>query len=90
MAGDERDAAAGELVGDGHGLLRIAGVVADLEDQLLAVDAAGGVDVLDRLLGAGLHLLAEGRVLAGHRAGVAMVMSAKAEPRSARCKRNAG
>jgi hypothetical protein len=69
VAGDEDDLVVDELVGDGHGLLRVAGVVADLEDELLAVDAALGVDVLHRHLGAALHLLAEDGVLAGHRAG---------------------
>ena len=57
------------LVGDRDRLLRIAGVVADLEHQLLAEHAALGVDVLDRHLGAALHLLAESGVLTGHRTG---------------------
>ena len=39
------------------------------ELDLLAVDAAGGVDVLDGLLGAVLELRAEGGVRAGDRAG---------------------
>ncbi len=69
MPGHEDHAGPGELVGDGHGLLRVAGIVADFEDKLLAVDAAGGVQVLDSLLGARLHLLAKRGVLTGHRAG---------------------
>ena len=59
MAGDQRDPGPGHLVGDRHCLLRIAGVVADIEIELLAEHAAGGVDVLDRHLGAVLHLRAE-------------------------------
>ncbi len=47
MAGDQRHAVAGHLVGDRHRLLRVAGVVADIEIELLAEHAAGGVDVLD-------------------------------------------
>src|SRR3546814_1086675 len=47
----------------------IAGVVADLQNELFAEHAAGGVEVRDGHLGTALHLLAEGGVLAGHRAG---------------------
>ena len=67
MSGDQLDALPGDLVGDCHRLLRIAGVVADFQHQLLAEHAAGLVDVGDRLLGARLELRAEGGVLAGHR-----------------------
>ena len=59
---DEFDAVADELVGDRDALLGIGHVVADDERDLLAEDAAGGVDVLDRLLGAVLELRAEGGV----------------------------
>ena len=60
MAGDQRDAVAGHLVGDGDGLLRVAGVVADVEIELLAEHAAGGVDVgSTAMLAAVLHLRAE-------------------------------
>ena len=69
MPGHEHDAVVDHLVGDRDRLLGIAGVVADLEDQLLAEHAAGGIEVLHRLLGALLHLLAEDGVLAGHRTG---------------------
>ena len=69
MAGDEDDVLADEPVGDGDGLFWIAGVIADLEPELLAENAAGGVDVRHRHLGAALHLFAEGGVLAGHRTG---------------------
>ena len=68
MSGDQRDALGGHLVGDRHGLLRVAGVVADIEIELLAEHAAGGVDVLDGKLGAVLHLLPEGGILTRDRA----------------------
>ena len=67
MAGHEHDAVAGHLIGHRNGLLRVAGIIADRERKRIAQDAAGGVDVLDRLLGASLHLRAEGGVLSGHR-----------------------
>ena len=67
MAGDQLDLLGGHLIGDRYRLFRIAGVVADFQRQLLTEDAAGLVDIGDRLFGAQLHLLAEGRVFAGHR-----------------------
>ena len=67
VAGHEHDLVRHHLVGDRGRLLGIAGIVADLQLELLAVDAAGGVDVGHRHLGALAHLLAEGRILAGHR-----------------------
>ena len=69
MAGNELHARLGELVRHGDGLLRVASVVAHFQLQLLAQDTAGGVDVRNRLLNALLHLLAEGGVLTGDRAG---------------------
>ena len=69
MAGHERHALRGELVGHGHGLLRITGIVADRKLQHLAIHAAGGVDVGNGLLGARAQLLTEAGVLAGHGAG---------------------
>src|SRR3546814_3989562 len=69
VPGDEHDALVGELVGDGHRLLRVAGVVADLQYELLPENPAGRVDVGDRHLGAGPHLRAETRILTGHRTG---------------------
>ena len=69
MADDELHAVGGELVGDRDALLRIGHVVADCDRDLLADDAAGGVDVLDGLLGAVLELRAEGGVRSGDRAG---------------------
>src|SRR5690606_21876764 len=57
MAGHEDHAFARSLVGHRDSLLRIAGVIADRQDQLLAVHATSRVDILDGLLGATLHLL---------------------------------
>ena len=67
MAGDEGDPAAGHVIGDRHRLLGIAGIVADVEVELLAEHAARGVDVFDGQFRAVLHLRAEGGVLPGHR-----------------------
>ena len=69
MPGHEHDPVVDHLVGDRDRLLRIAGIVADLERQLLAEHAALGVEVLDRHLGAALHLIAEDRILSRHRSG---------------------
>ena len=75
MPGHEHDARVDHLVGDRDRLLRITGVVADLEGrQLLAKHAARGVEILDRHLGA-LHLIAEDRVLAVIGPAVAIVIS---------------
>ena len=63
MAGHEDDLVRHHLVGDCRRLLGIAGVVADQELELLAVDAAGGVDLLDRHGRAAAKLLAERGVL---------------------------
>ena len=52
VADDEMDAVADELVGDGDALLGIGDVVALLEVDLLAENAAGLVEVLDGLLDA--------------------------------------
>ena len=67
MTRHEHNAAAGELVGDGNGLLRIARVIADFKLEHFTIDAASGVNVGDGLFGAGLHLFPKGCVLAGHR-----------------------
>ena len=69
VADDELDAVSDELVGDRDALLRIGDVVADDELDLLAIDAAGRVDVGDGLLGALLELCAESGVRAGDRTG---------------------
>jgi len=68
VAGHEDHALVHEIIGDGHGLLRVAGIVADFELQLFAVHAAGGVDIGNRLFGTPAHLFAESRILTGHRA----------------------
>ena len=69
MADHELDAVADELVGDRDALLGIRHVVALLERDLLAEDAAGLVDVVDRLLRAVGELRAESGVRTGDRAG---------------------
>src|SRR5262249_52140048 len=90
VADDELDALADELVGDRHALLGIGAVVADGHggDDLLTEDAAGGIDVRDRLVDAVLELRAEGGAAAGDRAadaefdlrgGVVRESQAKAE-----------
>ncbi len=69
MADDEMHAVAEKVVGDRHALARVAGVVADLEVDLLAHDAARRIDVGDSLLGAVLELGAESGVGPRHRPG---------------------
>ena len=69
VADDHLHAFSGELVRHRHALLGIGDVVADDDLQLLAIDAAGGIDVLDRLLDAVLQLRAESGVRAGDGAG---------------------
>ena len=69
VSDDELDAIGDELVGDRDALLRIGDVVAEHELDLLAIDAAGRVDVGCRLLCALLELCAEGCVRTGQRAG---------------------
>ncbi len=69
MADDEFDAVADELVGDRNALLGIGDVVALLDLDLLAENAAGLVDVLGRLADALCQLRAERGVGAGDRAG---------------------
>ncbi|MCY1410742.1 hypothetical protein D9M71_261150 [compost metagenome] len=50
MANDKLDAIVDDFVGNGHGLFRVARVVVFLGFEHLAVNAALGVDVFDRLL----------------------------------------
>jgi hypothetical protein len=69
VADHELDAVSDELVRNRDALLRIGDVVADDDLDLLAIDAAGGVDVGRGLLGALLELRAKGCVRAGDRAG---------------------
>src|SRR5262249_15407174 len=67
MADDELHTVADELVGDRYAFLWIGAVVADEDLDLLPEDAAGGVDVLDRLFRAVLELGTEGGAAAGDR-----------------------
>jgi hypothetical protein len=69
VAVHEDDLLVHHLVGDGDGLFRIAGVVADFELQFLAEHATLGVDVGDRHFGALADLVTRRGVLTGHRAG---------------------
>ncbi len=73
VADDEMHAFAEEIVGDRDALARIGDVVTDEQLDLLAVDAARGVDVGNGLLDAVLQLGAERRVRAGHGAGNAQL-----------------
>jgi len=65
VAIDQRDALAHDAVGHRDGLLRVAGVVLDVEHDAPAVDPAAGVDGLGGFLGARHHLVSRGR----HRTG---------------------
>ena len=69
MPGHEDHALVDHLVGHRHRLLGLASVVADLQYQLLAEHAAGGVEIGHRHSRSPHHLLAENRVLSGHRTG---------------------
>src|SRR5690606_5086400 len=60
-----------QAVGDGHGLLRLASVIGFHQGDLLAIDAAGGVDVFGGLGSAAPVLFAERGVRAGVRPGYA-------------------
>ena len=68
MPGHEYHTFGNQLVGNGHRLFRIAGIVADDQLDFLAQNAACGIDVLDRHFAAALELFAEGSILAGDRA----------------------
>src|SRR5215471_523834 len=69
VADDEFDAVADEFVGDRDAFFRIGAIVADENLNLLSENAAGGVDVCDRLLDSVLELRAEGGAAAGDRSG---------------------
>ena len=69
MPGDELDTIADQLAGERHRLIGVAEIVAHNEIDVLAEDAASGVEIRDRHPGAALVLLAVPRVIAGHRAG---------------------
>jgi hypothetical protein len=80
VADDEVDAVADELVGDRDALLGIGNVVALLELDFLAENAASLVEVLNRLSDAVGQLRAERGVRAGDRAGDANLICASAVP----------
>jgi hypothetical protein len=67
VADHEFHAIGNELVGNRNALLGIGDVVADRHLDLLAIDAAGGVDVSYRLLGTPLNLSAESSIRTGDR-----------------------
>ena len=69
MPGDEDHAIADQFAGERHRLIGVAEVVAHDQLDSLAEDAARGVEIRDRQLGATLILLADPGVIAGHRAG---------------------
>ncbi len=69
VAGDERNSRAGDLLGDGARLLRIASIVVDIKHQLPVEETAGGIDIGHRLLGAVLELAAERGFAASDRRG---------------------
>ena len=69
MSGDEYYAIADQFVGERHGLIGVAGVVADDQLDALAKYTALGVEISDRELGAALILLAEPGIGPGHVAG---------------------
>jgi hypothetical protein len=69
MAVDELDAVGDDAVGDGDGLLGIAGIVIKDDLEGLPVDAAILVDGLCREFGAVLELLADAGDRTGHRSG---------------------
>ncbi|CAM5566029.1 hypothetical protein SSTU70S_07087 [Stutzerimonas stutzeri] len=69
MADHELHAVVDDLVGDRHGLLRIAGVVVAYALELLAVHPAGLVDLLDGHLGPDELHVPVLRDRSGHRAG---------------------
>ena len=69
MPGDEYNAVADQLVGDRYGLSRVTGVVGKRQKNPLPEDAAVGIDIGDRHLGALLDLLTAEDVLSGKRTG---------------------
>jgi len=90
MSGNEHHIAPGHLIGDGHRLLRIAGIVADREVELLAEHSARSVDVFDGQFATVLHLGAKRGILTrnwadhGDRYPIGVFLAAAA------CKRNGG
>ena len=87
MADHELDAVAGEIVGDRDALLGIGDVVAVVDRDLLAENAAGLVDVGGGLIDAVLHLRAGGGVGPVIGPATPNLTCAAAEPASASAKR---
>jgi hypothetical protein len=67
MPGNQLHSFARHLIGNRHGLLGIASVVADFADQLLTQNAAGSVEIGHRLLETGPHLGTKCGIRARHR-----------------------
>ncbi len=66
VPGNEDDTVIGQIVGYGHRLFRVAGVIANNHPDRLAEDATRSVDVVHRHFGAAHILLAEPGILPGH------------------------
>ena len=96
MSDDEHHIARGHLVGDRHRLLRVAGIVADREVELLAEHSARSVDVFDGQSTAVLHLGAERGILTrnwadhGDRYRISVFLSATACKRCGKSHDQAG
>src|SRR5262245_17306797 len=88
MSSDEHHIALGHLVGDGHRLLRVAGIVADREVELLAEHSARSVDVFDSQFAAVLHLGAERGIFTRNWADHGDRYRISVLPSAAPCKRN--
>ena len=74
-----------QTVGDGYGLFRLAGIVPGHQNDLLAVDPTGGVDLVCRCLGTLHVLLAKSCVGASHRAGNTNFQISLNKRRNAQC-----
>src|SRR4029079_4963156 len=59
VTNDEFYALRSHLIGDSHGLFRVAGVVADFNRYLLSADAPRCIDIADGLFDTALQLFAE-------------------------------
>src|SRR5262249_9851479 len=71
VADHELHAVGGELVRDGHALLRVGAIIPNGHHELLAQDAASRIVALDRLLDAVLELSSKSSTAAGDRAAYA-------------------
>ena len=66
MPRDEPHTLAGKLVRYGNGLLGVAGIIADFKTQLLAKNAAAGIQITDCHFGTTAHLFTKRGILPGH------------------------